>query len=355
MNGRVVVTAGPVGSFAALETEWRALEAEAGPIPPFRSWTWVGCLAEERYPDPVLLRAEAAGRVVGLALFNRRQGRLALAESGEGALDAPYIEHNAPLLLPGRESELLGTLLGTALRTPGVRRLVLSGIAPEVAAAAPGVAWRRRTSPAPFVALEAVRAARGEPLAHLSANTRQQIRRALRRFAEAGPVELTPARSGTEAAAWLEALIVLHTQSWQARGQAGAFAAPFMRRFHLALVARAMPRGEVEMLRLAAGATVLGYLYNLRRDGHVCAYQSGFAPAAADPHRKPGLVAHVLAIGQAAARGDRIYDFLAGEARYKRSLATASRELVWTEQVPAWSWRGLIARIAGAVRAGRRR
>mgnify|MGYP005839120529 CR=1 FL=1 len=350
MNGPVVVTAAPVASFAELAAEWQGLEAEAAPVPPFRSWTWVGCLAEERYPDPVLLRAEAAGRLVGLALFNRRRGRLALAESGEGRLDAPYIEHNAPLLRFD-QAAALGPLLAHAARLPGVRRLVLSGVAPEVAAAAPGVAWRRRASPAPFVALAAVRAA-GDPLAHLSANTRQQVRRSLRRFSEAGPVELAAAGSATQAASWLEALIELHQRSWQARGKPGAFADPFMRRFHAALIARAMAQGELDLLRLTAGGTVLGYLYNLRRDGHVCAYQSGFAAEAADAQRKPGLVAHLLAIGQAAARGDTVYDFLAGEARYKSSLATDCRDLVWTEQVPAWSWRGLVARLARALRRG---
>mgnify|MGYP002621358107 CR=1 FL=1 len=350
MNSPVLVTVAPVTSFAELAAEWRALEAEAAPVPPFRSWSWVGCLAEERYPDPVLLRAEAAGRLVGLALFNRRQGRLALAESGEGRLDAPYIEHNAPLLRSD-QAGALAKLLDAAARLPGVRRLVLSGVGPEVAVAAPGVAWRRRASPAPFVDLRVVRDA-GDPLAHLSANTRQQVRRSLRRFAEAGPVELVAARDGVEAGAWLDALIGLHQQSWQARGKPGAFADPFMRRFHAALIARAMAQDELDLLRLTAGGTVLGYLYNLRRDGHVCAYQSGFAAEAADAQRKPGLVAHLLAIGQAAARGDAVYDFLAGEARYKSSLATGSRDLVWTEQVSAWSWRGLVARLARVLRRG---
>ncbi|MFN3450157.1 MAG: GNAT family N-acetyltransferase, partial [Roseococcus sp.] len=241
--------------------------------------------------------------------------------------------------------------LGSSVRVWGTHALFLLGVSLVVAAAAPGVAWRRRTSPAPFVALEVVREA-GDPLAHLSANTRQQVRRSLRRFAEAGPVELAAAGSAAEAAAWLEALIGLHQRSWQARGRPGAFADPFMRRFHAALVARAMAQGELDLLRLTAGDRVLGYLYNLRRDGHVCAYQSGFAAEAADAQRKPGLVAHLLAIGQAAARGDAVYDFLAGEARYKSSLATGSRDLVWTEQVPTWSWRGLVARLARALKGG---
>jgi CelD/BcsL family acetyltransferase involved in cellulose biosynthesis len=333
----------PVHDVGALGTLWRDLEAKAGPIPPFRTWTWVGCLAAERFADPWLARAEVDGRVVGLALFNRRAGRFCLAESGDPVLDAPFIEHNGPLLAADTGPEVAAALLRAAWSAGG-RRLVLSGVGEELAAAAGGVALRRQTRPAPFVDLARVRQA-GDPLAHLSANTRGQVRRSLRRFAEAGEVVLARAETEAEALAWLDALIALHQRSWQARGKPGAFADPFMRRFHHALVARALPHGEVDLLRLSAGDTVLGYLYNLRRDGHVCAYQSGLDPAAADSHRKPGLVAHVLAIGRAAGEGACLYDFLAGEDRYKRSLATGSRDLVWTELVRPISPLGLAARL----------
>lgn len=351
MSG-VRIAVAPVRDLAGLEAEWRGLEAEAGPIPPFRSWTWVGCLAAERYPDPWLLRAEAAGRRVGLALFNRRAGRLSLAESGDPVLDAPFVEHNAPLLAAGAGAGVAGALLRAAWEVAGVRRLRLSGVEAGLAEAAGGTAFRRQVRPAPFVDLDRVRAAGGDPLAHLSANARGQIRRALRRFGAAGEVVLERAGTEAEALAWFEAMVTLHQQDWQARGQPGAFANPFMRRFHRALVARAMPQGEAELLRLSAGGTVLGYLYNLRRGGHVCAYQGGFDRAAADAHRKPGLVAHVLAIGRAAGEGAALYDFLAGEDRYKRSLATGSRDLVWAELVPSWSAAGLAARLRRRLRAG---
>lgn len=325
----------PVRDLTALEASWRALEAEAGPIPPFRAWTWVGCLAEERFTDPWLVRAEAEGRTIGLALFNRRRGRLCLAESGDPLLDAPFVEHNGPLLAADAGPEVAKALLRAAWGA-SPRRLLLSGVEEMLAVAAGGVALRRQTRPAPFVDLARVRQG-GDPLAHLSANARGQVRRSLRRFAELGEVVLARAANETEALVWLDALIALHQRSWQARGRPGAFADPFMRRFHHALVVRALPYGEVDLLRLSAGDTVLGYLYNLRRDGHVCAYQSGFDPAAADSHRKPGLVAHLLAIGRAAGEGARLYDFLAGEDRYKRTLATGSRELVWTELVRPFS------------------
>ena len=77
---------------ASLGPRWQALEREAdGSF--FQGWTWVGCLAAQRFPDPVLLAAESGGREVGLALFNRTRDRfgrttLWLGESGDPALDA---------------------------------------------------------------------------------------------------------------------------------------------------------------------------------------------------------------------------------------------------------------------------
>ena len=74
-------------SLEGLGATWRGLEAETPDLSFFRSWTWVGCLAEERFPHPVVLKGWRDGRLVGLALFNRRDGALHLGESGDPALN----------------------------------------------------------------------------------------------------------------------------------------------------------------------------------------------------------------------------------------------------------------------------
>lgn len=327
-----------VEDFAALGREWRALEVRLPGHGFFPSWSWVGCLAEERFPDPVLLRAEEGGRCMGLALFNRRGGRLCLNESGETGLDAPFIEHNAPLAAAGIATALLRAAWGVR----GMGRLVVSGAAPRLIEAAGGVAWRRQERIAPFVDLEAVRATGGDPLTHCSANARQQIRRSDRAY---GPLVLEAAADVAQALEFFAAMVALHTASWQARGQPGAFATPFLQRFHRALITAAFPRGEVELLRIRAGEAVLGLLYNFRLDGRVHAYQSGFDQAGAGKHGKPGLSSHALAIARAAQAGDAVYDFLGGADRYKLSLATGQVPLLWAELVRPWSALGMVARL----------
>jgi CelD/BcsL family acetyltransferase involved in cellulose biosynthesis len=341
----------PVTSFAALGAAWRALEAAAEPSF-FQSWTWVGCLAEERYPDPVLLRAERDGRTVGLALFNRRRGRLHLAETGEAELDRPFTEHNAPL---ATDPEAALALLRAAWTLPGISGLVLGGVPPALAEAAGGVTVRRQLRPAPWLDLDALRARGGDLLAGLSANARYQIRRSDRLYAGEGRLAMARAATEAERAAWMEELTALHEATWRRRGQPGAFATPYLRRFHAELTARALARGELDLLRVTGPAGVVGLLYNLRHGGRVLAYQSGFADPAGQAHARPGLTCHVLAIGMALARGDRLYDFLAGDQRYKRSLADRSLDLAWVELARPWSAAAFAAglrRLAGRFRRG---
>jgi CelD/BcsL family acetyltransferase involved in cellulose biosynthesis len=341
----VQVVTVPVWSFDGVAGWWRALEAEAGALSLFQSWTWVGCLAEERYDDPVLLRAEADGRTIGLALFNRRRGRLHLAESGQPSLDSPFIEHNGPLVAADAAPDTLTRLFATAWRDRRVRGLVLGGVPPAILAAANGVTYRLREETAPFVDLARIRAEGGDWLGTLSANTRYQIRRSLRFYMSRGPLRVDRAGTLDEALAWFEALVRLHGEQWRRRGEAGAFADPFALRFHRSLIERAHARGELELLRLTAGGDVLGYLYNFRLGGRVFAYQSGLDHAEAGRHGKPGLTFHALAVQRALAEGAEVYDFLAGAARYKLSLSNASTPLVWAETVCAASMPGMLARM----------
>ena len=62
--------------------------------------------------------------------------------------------------------------------------------------------------------------------------------------------------------------------------------------------------------------------------GRVYAYQSGFRYSQ-DNRLKPGLVSHLEAIELNRRLGHEAYDFLAGDARYKRSLSNKSNELLW--------------------------
>ncbi len=327
--------------FETLGARWRALEAAAdGSF--FQSWTWMGCEAAARFPDPVLIEATQDGHTVALALCNRRHtwpgATLWLAESGIEQWDSTFIEHSGPLVARDAGPAVLPALLRAAI-APFGRRLVLSGVPDQVAAVAfslPGTLEREASRPAPSVDFAPLRANGADHAASLSANTRQQLRRSIRRYQARGPIKLTRAADAAEALLYLDRLAALHQATWTRRGKPGAFAVPEFHQFHRSLIARAHPRGEAELLHITAGGETIGYLYNFIWRGWVLAYQSGLAYPVHDATLKPGLTCHHLAIADHFVHGMAGYDFLAGDARYKTSLANATRPLFWLELGPPW-------------------
>jgi CelD/BcsL family acetyltransferase involved in cellulose biosynthesis len=341
----------------ALGVAWRALEARShGSF--FQSWSWVGCRAAERFADPQLLVVRRGGDTVALGLFNRRHRRLVggtrlwLNESGTPELDSIHVEHNGLLIADDAPAGTLVQALAHASRHSGA--IMMSGVDGAHLAAAreagATVHLRASTGSSPWIDLAAVRSHPGGHLGLLSANTRQQIRRSIRRYAAFGDLEIRRAATLDEAQADLAALAVLHQRSWTSRGQPGAFANPNFVAFHRELLARAWPRGEIDLLRIGFGGRLAGYLYNFRWRDRIANYQSGFDYAAADSaQQKPGLTCHHLAAEAYAAEGLAAYDLLAGEHRYKTSLATSGMALHWLELFPATSLSGLVHRMRAAM------
>ena len=232
--------------------------------------------------------------------------------------------------------------------------VVLSGIdgtTLQAARDAAGLVWSWRSQVSPFVDLQALRRSGVDYLAARSANTRQQIRRSDRFYGRGGTIETKRAETVAEAWAMLDAMGILHQETWTGRGKPGSFAEPFFRRFHRALIEVAVPRGEAVLLRVSCQAAVIGILYSFSFRGRMLAYQSGFDYGAEHGQAKPGLTCHHAAIRYSLAQDFEIYDFLAGEDRYKRSLGDRDHTQNWVEAGPLWSPR-LLVRHADALLGG---
>lgn len=299
----------------------------------FLSWAWVetwlrclpGCIR------PQLLTAERAGEVVGAAIVvirrERRRGvlnvrQLHVHSTGDPALDCIWIEHNGFVGEAAAQRNVWPALLRWFDRQNEADELVVPRTGDATGPLGPrssaNLLYRAMTSPGFRTPLrpggvDAI-------LTRVSANTRQQLRRSLRCCEALGRLRCELAPTVDAALAWFAALKALHVETWQARGQAHAFRYPFWETFHRALIARGIPDGSVQLLRISAGGTPLGYLYNFQRGGTVYAYQSGFDYGRAE--LKPGYISHLLAMAKSAQDGATCYDFLAGDNRLKRSLAS---------------------------------
>src|SRR6185437_2451886 len=216
-----------------------------------------------------------------------------LGQTGDPALDSVFIEHNGLLhdiaMAPTVFTECVHTMRITHIgqRHGCRRRVVLSGIDDGVLAGlhCAGLRpWVLRSRPAPYVDLDLIRQSGNDYVDALSANTRYQLRRSDRAYGALGQVTVRRAETTVEAFEFLAALAELHQVTWSGRGRPGAFANPHFVRFHRELIRRGLPRGEIELLRIAAGDQVIGFLYNYRFRRHVLSYQSGFDYAGTGPH-----------------------------------------------------------------------
>ncbi|EPR16849.1 CelD-like protein [Sphingobium indicum IP26] len=312
---------------ASLAPRWQALESRAA-ASFFLGWTWTGAWLESYAVRPELLAViDAQGRDVALALFGHalqprllgRSATLSLNQSGDPGADRPFIEYNGLLAAKGREGEAAQAALQALQDRNDWRTLRLDGIAPDSPLLT--IPARRKTrldrSPVYQVDLAAVRAA--DYLSLLSANSRSQIRRALKdhdgtlpAIAKADPADIVP---------WLEEMQSLNT----GRHADNAWDDPAFRRFAATLASR---DEKVELLRLTDSGGTVGLLLNFLHDGIAMNYQSAFA-APRTAKDKPGLLCHAAAVAHYAERGLALYSLLAGKDRYKQSLATREEALEW--------------------------
>lgn len=345
-----------------LEREWRALEPDcAGSV--FLSWPWIAATGIGQGPDSILVRVTDGGRTVALGvlglgprrLLGLRPRALHLNESGSPLRDRIMTEYNGLLAMAGREDDAARALLAALGTDKTMRRrdLVLSGVGDHWVAACRdhGLSTRLLRPPqaAPFAALQ-IRHDQ-DVLAAMTSNTRHQIRRSFRYYESRAPLVMERAADASQAVAWLERLEELHTRTWNLRGKAGAFADAAFMDFHRRLITGGFCRGVTDLLRLRSGDAIIGYLYNLRWRHVVYAYQSGFH-FHDQPQARPGLVAHVMAMRLYRGEGMAAYRFLAGDARYKTSLASGQDRLSWMQAYRPGPGRWLAAMAERVLAAG---
>ena len=292
--GEVEFRREPLPPLPILEREWRALEA-ISTTSFFTSWGWIGSLLATvpATHHPGLLRGVVRGETVALALLGsaatrRRHGlvqsrSLHLNEIGDPRFDALTIEHNGILAAAGREPEVYDAALAWfAGLSDEADELYFSGSLlrlPEKTVEGRGLGRSEISLPSYSVELALLSPSDGELYPVLSANARQQLRRALRNFERHGPLHLSAATTPAEALQFFGALKALHCASWERRGKPHAFTGPFFEPFHRRLIESCFDEGGLQLLRASAGDRVIGYLYNFRLGSRIYAYQSGFAEA----------------------------------------------------------------------------
>lgn len=316
------------------------------------SWTWIGTwlkIAEDYYGDEFLrkcyvIQGFSGEEVISLAILvgkrDKRHGfissqQLHLHRLGEDDFDIICQEYNGILTLKGREGDITEEFTRYMLTSPQIQtlcgrwdELVVSSAEPQ--AVDPflisGLTRELKSITSSYIVdLAAVRASEKPYLAGLSKNTRYQINRSVRLYNEKGGVKLQFAKTPDEAFDFFKESADLHKARWEAKGQISAYDNPIFMDFHKSLMKEAWDKGEVDVIRLSLGEedqgemNYLGMLYNFIHHGEVYFYMSALRYED-NPKLKPGLVVHSLAIEKYLKRKMNIYNFMAGDSQYKKSL-----------------------------------
>jgi hypothetical protein len=323
------------------------LWAELDEVSPYSSfylsteWTtvWLEVFGEMLQPEILVFENEE--RATGICLLVRsteRRGpfrvkRIYLNTVGGDIEDRTLMEFNNLLCRAGWEEKNVGAL-AAYLQSLEWDEFVVEGISPGPLLDCFRVSGFSQlppvtsTMPSYYVNLEQLRQSGASYESSLSSNTREQLRRSVRRYATIGEVRVEVATELFRADQLFDEMCGMHQSRWQEKGETGAFGPGRRLEFHRTLIRQAFEKGSIQLLRVAAGEQTIGILYNFAKNGKVYFFQSGFNYSD-DKHLKPGLVTHVFAVRYCLNAGFTEYDFLAGDAQYKRSLARECRQLNW--------------------------
>ncbi len=304
---------------------------------------WLDVFGPRLQPSIVLFR-DHEHTVVGAAILVRRTvrkgpyaiRRIYLNTAGEGDTDSACIEFNGLVCRPGYEPAL-ARALRAHIDGEAWDELVAPGLLDGASLHALGTAFAdaeaiMRTTPSYYVLLDDVRLSGKDFVELLTARERTRHRQSVRTYSAIGDLVLEEATTTAEALDFLGQLARLHQETWTSRGSAGSFASQAFCDYHRKLIEQCFPLGWIQLLRLRAGAATIGYHYSFLFGGRSYFYQCGYNYELGEK-TAPGIIVHTFAIRHAAERGLVDYDFMAGDAEYKRRFATSSRAMHWV------SWR----------------
>lgn len=339
-TGRRLVVVEAVEHRQSVLAVWRALCARCRHsyyVSPGWIENWLACVAGRVRPLLVLALDGGTPLAAFLATSSRRlRGGLIPSRivnvfaTGDYDMDRIAPIYNAFLMPDGATVSLRGLLEALPMAWDEV---FFPGLSPH---GFPGTALTGRKEkwllhdydkPLYFIEMDSFGTDRDAYLSRLSPNTRSQIRRSLRLFSQNGPVRLQAAATVEEASAMAHQLYRL-CNARKASKHLRSSIDDFFVAFHDRLIRTRFPHGEIQLLHVYNDSGSIGYLYNHVADGTVYNYQSGFEYSE-DNRLKPGLVTHVEAILYNAGLGHRVYDFGAGDDRYKKSLATGEGVMPW--------------------------
>ena len=321
---------------------WQALEQEINNTGLTNSWKWIETWLKE-YGD---MRHKFAfglrdGQTIGAALVTLPLKRLKhiiplpslhLGTNGEAPEESICVEYNRLLVAPENLSAFaLGLMSG--IQQLRWSELVLHGFVPEHAQALINASnelglsffeQEKRVCPTFRFSM----ATDAPDIISALAYNKKRIRKTIDKIKAQCNLSTEWAETREQAQGILAELIELHVRRWESIQASGAFQSERVKQYHKELINVFFPE-TVSAFRVKLGEQTMGCLFSLVEGKHIMGYKSGINFSPEMKNFTPGLITHILCMEECKRRGYNEYDFLGGEAEYKKQLSNAENSLIW--------------------------
>ncbi|MFT6071525.1 MAG: hypothetical protein ACJARD_001082 [Alphaproteobacteria bacterium] len=330
-----------------IRSHWRKLEAESTDHSIFQSWDWIECWLEtaKKFVRPVLFKNDS-NKVVGICFVGFSKSydykffgfhTIYPFLTGKLAIDVISSEYNAVLFLPEYRHIVHETLIDFLLnnkKTSKYSRILLQRVPCKYLENYKKIADENdccfdlyKTEPSAAVDLQHLRDDNLECNHYFSKSLRYTIRRSTKEYEKQfGSIQFERADNVTQAQNWFQELGKLNQIRFQSKNQKSAWDYPNLVQMNRVFINRQFSSGNVEIVRLRAGTTTIGYLYNFVYRGVVYFYMSGIRYEKSNLFA-PGLMIHEHTIYDHFNNKNTIYDFMAGDQSYKYRLGKHSLDM----------------------------
>ena len=311
-----------------LAADWLTLEKQ-GNRSFFLTWAWIGNWLKTFTGKYYLLKATSDKQTVGLSIIVKTKRKVFgfipveqwwLNRTGEQCFDQCWIEENDFLLAEAKQEQIRAALLAFIKADNSWHELNVGMASRSTLDSFSVVSAKHR------VLLDdigyAVNYADFNDSADdsyqqhvLSRNTRQKLRQSEKLLKQAGQLSFKVFSTNDEKKQHLSQIAQLHIQRWQNT----ATPSGFVNQYFQQMLEKVIAQAEAEFLCLFLNDKPVAYLVNFIYQEKVYFYLSALAELS-NNKIKLGMLLQQKAIEHYQALGLKQYDFLAGDARYKKSL-----------------------------------
>lgn len=328
VNSKILISHQIVVSEDELRSVWVKLSNNANA---FLSWSWVKSYMSLSSNKKILLTAKVDSEIVGAGLICIRQKKYFglfginqwfLNRYGLEDLDQMWIENNDFLISDINKDQIRSAFLEYILSLKSVNEFVLGLTDLRIINSLYKKAQKTHIeidSIGYRVNLRNLNSL-NDYLESVSKNTRSQINRTRKLLTETAPLLLEEAKSANQKTDYFAKAGEIHLKRWCHSPQGSGFSNSHFISFHKQLLNEETKYNITKIFKLSSEDTCFGYIYILTENNTWLFYLS--AINFHDDNRiKIGLLFHSMIIELAIQENIDTYDFLAGEAQYKKSLS----------------------------------